>query len=275
MGTLLLVATPIGNLGDLSERAADALRRASLICCEDTRRTAKLLTHLGIKGVRMVVTNEHTEYERITDVLDALDTGGTVVVVSDAGTPGISDPGERLVQAAIAAGHTISAIPGPAAVTMALVISGLPTARYVFEGFLPRTGSERTSRLGEIAGERRTIVLYEAPHRLARTLADLVAACGPERQVVVARELTKLHEEVWRGTLADAVDRVHRSEPIGEHVIVLAGSPPPAETTDDEIREALRTQLAAGASKRSAVSIVAADVGVPKNRVYNIALSIG
>jgi 16S rRNA (cytidine1402-2'-O)-methyltransferase len=273
-GTLLLVSTPIGNLGDLPPRAVEALAGAALICCEDTRRTGKLLAHAGVRGVRMAVTNEHTEHGRIAEVLDLLAAGRTVAVVTDAGTPGISDPGERLVRAAIDAGHAVSAVPGPAAFTMALVVSGLPTSRFVMEGFLPRSGAERARRLAEVAGEPRTVVLYEAPHRVARTVADLVAACGPDRHLVLARELTKLHEEVWRGTLAEAVAHLAASEPRGEYVVVLAGAPPAAAADDDSIRAALLDALADGESRSSAVATVVATLGVAKRRVYDIATSL-
>jgi 16S rRNA (cytidine1402-2'-O)-methyltransferase len=273
-GTLVLVSTPIGNLGDLPPRAVEALAGAALICCEDTRRTGKLLAHAGVRGVRMAVTNEHTEHGRIAEVLDLLAAGRTVAVVTDAGTPGISDPGERLVRAAIDAGHAVSAVPGPAAFTMAMVVSGLPTSRFVMEGFLPRSGAERARRLAEVAGEPRTVVLYEAPHRVARTVADLVAACGPDRHVVLARELTKLHEEVWRGTLAEAVAHLAASEPRGEYVVVLAGAPPAAAADDDAIRAALLDALADGESRSSAVATVVATLGVAKRRVYDIATSL-
>ena len=273
-GTLLLVSTPIGNLGDLPPRAVEALAGAALICCEDTRRTGKLLAHAGVRGVRMAVTNEHTEHGRIAEVLDLLAAGRTVAVVTDAGTPGISDPGERLVRAAIDAGHAVSAVPGPAVFTMALVVSGLPTSRFVMEGFLPRSGAERARRLAEVAGEPRTVVLYEAPHRVARTVADLVAACGPDRHVVLARELTKLHEEVWRGTLAEAVAHLATGEPRGEYVVVLAGAPPAAAADDDSIRTALLDALADGESRSSAVATVVATLGVAKRRVYDIATSL-
>lgn len=274
MGSLVLVATPIGNLGDLSTRAAEALRNAAMICCEDTRRTGKLLSHLGISGVRMVVANEHTEHGRIDEVLDLLAGGSTVVVVSDAGTPGISDPGERLVRAAIEHGHTVSAVPGPSADVMALVVSGLPTDRYVFEGFIPRSGTERTSRLREVAAESRTTVLYEAPHRLVRTLDDLRSACGDDRRVVLARELTKMHEEIWRGTIAEATQHVAAREPLGEYVLVLAGATPDAPADDDAIRQSLTAELSTGASRKSAVATVADGLGVAKNRVYDIALTL-
>ncbi len=274
MGTLVLVATPIGNLGDLSPRAAESLQGAALICCEDTRRTGKLLSHFGIRGVRMAIANEHTELARIDEVLELLAAGKIVAVVSDAGTPGISDPGERLVKAAIEHHHVISAIPGPAADVMALVISGLPSARYVFEGFLPRSGAERGERLRAVATETRTIVLYEAPHRLARTLTELHAICGDTRRVVLARELTKLHEEVWRGTLGESLGHVGQRAPLGEYVIVLAGAPASAPASDDEIVLRLVAELAHGASKKSAVAAVADRLDVAKNRVYDIALAM-
>ncbi|MCB1284066.1 MAG: 16S rRNA (cytidine(1402)-2'-O)-methyltransferase, partial [Microthrixaceae bacterium] len=197
-----LVATPIGNLGDISSRAVKALTDATLIACEDTRRTGQLLRHLGIGHRPFVVLNDHTERE-VVDRLVAAATGGErVALVSDAGMPAISDPGYLLVRAAIAAGVDVEVIPGPSASLAALVVSGLATDRFVFEGFLPRKGAERSRRLADVASQPRTVVLYEAPHRVRRTVADLVDACAPERRVALARELTKLHEEVWRGTLA-------------------------------------------------------------------------
>ena len=274
MGTLILVATPIGNLGDTSPRAIEALQNAALICCEDTRRTGKLLSHFGIRGVRMAIANEHTEIARIDEVLDLLAGSRTVAVVTDAGTPGISDPGERLVAAAIEHGHIVSAVPGPAADVMALVISGLPSARYVMEGFLPRSGPDRAVRMREACTDPRTVVLYEAPHRLVRTLTEMNALCGDHRRVVLARELTKIHEEVWRGTLAEALVHVAAREPLGEYVIVLGGAPPAAESTDDEIHAELLRQLDDGASKKSAIAAVADHLAVQKNRVYEIALAI-
>jgi 16S rRNA (cytidine1402-2'-O)-methyltransferase len=273
-GSLVLVSTPIGNLGDMTERAVRALRDADVIACEDTRRTGGLLSHLGIAGTRMVVVNEHTEVQRIPDLLEVLDGGGTVAVVSDAGTPGVSDPGERIARAAIDAGHEVTATPGASAAVMALTISGMATGRWAFEGFLPRSGSARTERLGELAKERRTAVLYEAPHRLGRTLADLVQACGPDRAVVIARELTKLHEEVWRGTLGEAAQRASEREARGEHVLVLAGAPAPGPATDDQVRAALRACLAAGLDKKAAIAEVAGALKVPKRAVYALALTV-
>lgn len=271
-GTLVLVGTPIGNLGDLSPRAVEELGAADVICCEDTRRTGKLLQHAGLRRPRMVVVNQHTEAQEVTRVLELLAGGQRVALVSDAGMPGISDPGERLVAAAVEAGHPVEVIPGPAAVIAALVVSGLPTERVAFDGFLPRRGSERKQRLAEVAGERRTVVLYEAPHRVARTLEDLAEACGPARQVAVARELTKLHEEIWRGTLGAAAEWAERSQPPGELVLVLEGAPP-APTVDDEmVREAVTAAMADGSSVRDAAAQVASELGVPKRRAYQLAL---
>ena len=195
-------ARPSATCGDLSPRAVEALAGADAICCEDTRRTGRLLQHAGVARPALIVVNDHTEAHAIAGVLERLARGERVAVVTDAGMPGISDPGERLVRAAVEAGHPVEVVPGPSAAITALVASGLPTGRFVFEGFLPRKGAGRTSRLAELAAEPRTIVLYEAPHRVARTLGDLAAACGPERRVSIGRELTKLHEEHWRGRLA-------------------------------------------------------------------------
>jgi len=271
--TLWLVATPIGNLGDLAPRAVEVLASAALVCCEDTRRTGRLLQHAGVRAQRLAVANEHTEYERIGDVLAVLGDGFDVAVVTDAGTPGVSDPGERLVRAALDAGYVVSAVPGPAAAVTALVISGLPTGRYVFEGFLPRSGRERTIRLRDVAAERRTVVLYEAPHRIARTLADLADVCGGERQVAVARELTKLYEEVQRGTLASAAADV--GEPRGEYVIVLAGaSEVAAEVDDAAIEAALRDAIAGGATRKDAAAAVATQLAIPRKRAYTIVTTL-
>ena len=269
-GSLVLVATPIGNLGDLSPRAREALAGAALICCEDTRRTGRLLQHAGITGVRMAVCNEHTEAARVPEVLAVLGDGGDVAVVTDAGTPGISDPGERLVRAVLDAGYGVTTVPGPAAAVSALVISGLSTARYVFEGFLPRAGRARAERLAELAAEHRTIVLYEAPHRVLRTMADLAAALGADRAVSVARELTKLHETVARGTLGD----VDLGTPRGEYVIVVAGAPIAVAAPDDAtVQAALRAELAAGRSRRDAASVVAQRLGVARRRAYDLAIA--
>jgi 16S rRNA (cytidine1402-2'-O)-methyltransferase len=270
-GTLWLVATPIGNLGDLAPRALDVLRSAALVCCEDTRRTGKLLSHAGVRVERLAVANDHTEAMRVDEVLDVLAAGGDVAVVTDAGTPGISDPGERLARAALDAGFEVSAVPGPAAVVMALTISGLPTSRFVFEGFLPRSGRDRSQRLAEVAAEPRTVVLYEAPHRIVRTIGDLRLACGDDREVAVCRELTKLYEQVERGTLAT----VEIGEPRGEYVIVLAGRPREESVVDDDtIRDALRAELAAGRTKKDAVASVSTRLGASRKTVYELAVTL-
>ena len=272
MSTLWLVATPIGNLGDLSPRAVDVLAHVGLICCEDTRRTGLLLQHAGVKAERLAVCNDHTEASRVVDVLRVLGDGRDVAIVSDAGTPGISDPGERIVRAVIDAGYAVSAVPGPSAAIMALTISGLATGRFVFEGFLPRKGAERAERLAEIAAERRTTVIYEAPHRVERTLDDLREACGDDRTVVVTRELTKLHEEVVRGPLGE----IDIGGPRGEYVLVLEGAPVDERPiSDDDVRAALRDELAAGVSTRDAAAAVAKGVGRPKREVYALAVALG
>jgi 16S rRNA (cytidine1402-2'-O)-methyltransferase len=271
---LVLVATPIGNLGDLAPRAVEALAGADVIVCEDTRRTRTLLMHAGVRGPRRIVANEHTEAATAAHVAELLAGGATVAVVTDAGTPGISDPGERLVRAAIDGQHDVTVVPGPSAALAALAGSGLPTDRFVMEGFLPRRGADRRERLAEIAQEWRTTVLFEAPHRLARTLADLAAACGHERPVVLARELTKLHEEWWRGTLGGALAHVEVQGPRGEYVVVLGGAPTPEPPTTADVVAALEARLTAGVDRKTAVSEVAQELGVPKRAVYDAALRL-
>lgn len=273
-GTLVLIATPIGNLGDLSPRAIEAIAECDALCCEDTRRTGLMLNHFGLAGKTYIVVNEHTEHDASREVVERLLAGETIGLVTDAGTPGISDPGERIVRAAIASGIAVSAIPGPAAVIMALIVSGLPTSRFVFEGFIPRSGQERSSVLAEIAAERRTVVMYEAPHRLERTLADLEVACGPLRRIVVTRELTKMHEEIRRTSLHDAVQHARAQEPRGEYVLVLEGALPPEPATEEQLEEALRRELANGTSKRDAAAKVALTYGAPKRLVYELALRL-
>jgi 16S rRNA (cytidine1402-2'-O)-methyltransferase len=273
-GRLVLVSTPIGNLGDLSPRAVEVLATADLVCCEDTRRTRGLLTHAGITGRRLLSLHARNEAGRLPELLGHLEAGKTVAVVSDAGTPTVSDPGGRLVAAAVAAGVEVTAVPGPSAALMALVVSGLPTARFCFEGFLARRGSDRRRRLEALATEERTTIIHEAPGRLAATLSDLVAACGPTRAVVVGRELTKLHEEVWRGTLAEAAEEFGARDVRGEVVVVLAGAPPAAPAGESEVVDALRRQVGDGASWRDAAGTVAAELGVSRRDVYDQALAL-
>lgn len=273
-GKLILISTPIGNLGDLPPRAVETMRACALICCEDTRHSGKLLSHAGVSGVRLAVANEHTEVARTDEVLGLLAAGRDVAVVTDAGTPGISDPGARLVRAAVEAGYVVSAVPGPAALVMALVISGFDSTRFVFEGFLPRSGRERSDRIAEVAAERRTIVLYEAPHRVERTVTDLGAVCGLSRRIALTRELTKLHEEVWRGTLADAAVHLAERAPRGEYVVVVEGAPLADAADDSTVLAALHMALATGADRRTAIATVMAKTGAAKRRVYDLALTI-
>jgi 16S rRNA (cytidine1402-2'-O)-methyltransferase len=275
-GAIVVVGTPIGNLGDLSPRAVQALRAADVIYCEDTRHSRKLLTHAGITGASLRSLHEHNEGDRIAEVLRAVGEGRTVAMVSDAGMPGISDPGRRVVAAAAEAGLTVSVIPGPSAVLAALVSSGLATDRFCFEGFLPRSGKDRRDRLETLGNESRTTVLYEAPGRVAGTLEDLVEECGANRQVVVARELTKLHEEIWRGSLAEAASWA-RAHPVrGEVALVLAGAPENAESavSDEVLSTALVEGLGEGERTRGVVDEVAAAFGVPRRRVYSLALGM-
>ncbi len=269
----MLVGTPIGNLGDLSPRATAALREASVVLCEDTRRTRALLSAAGIPAPRLEAVHAHNEAAGAQRAVALAASGATVVVVTDAGMPGVSDPGERIVRAAADNGIDVSTVPGPTAAVSALVLSGLATQRWCFEGFLPRKGSERAERLAALAAEPRTSVLYEAPHRAARTLADLLRVCGPDRAVAVGRELTKQHEEIWRGALSAAVDWAEAHPPRGEWVIVLAGAPD-VDVDDEDILARLATLLGAGADRRDAVAEVTLDLGVARRRVYDLALAL-
>ena len=271
---LVLVATPIGNMGDLSPRAVFELTEADLVACEDTRQTGKLYKHLGIPHPPFLVCNEHTEARTSEVIVDRIRSGERVVLVSDAGMPGISDPGERMVSAVVAAGLAVTAVPGASAVLAALAMSGFSTERFVFEGFLPRKGSERSERLAEIEIERRTTIFFESPRRMQRTLNNLLEQFGPDRRIAVARELTKRYEEIWRGRLGDAVDHFGAREPRGEFVVVVEGAQP-IPTTDVEILDALRSELAIGASRRDAIDAVVGGFGVGKRRVYELALTLG
>jgi 16S rRNA (cytidine1402-2'-O)-methyltransferase len=274
-GVLVLVGTPIGNLGDLSPRAVEVLRTADVIACEDTRRTRQLLTAAGVPARgRLIAVHDHNEAAQVGGVLARLAAGEQVAVVTDAGMPGISDPGERLVAAAVAAGHRVDVVPGPSAAIAALVVSGLPTGRWCFEGFLPRKGRDRSRRLAELATERRTSVLFESPRRVQATVADLAEAVGGERRVAIARELTKKFEDVWRGTLAEAVGHLAETEPLGEFVLVIDGAPDREPATEADVDDALRVRLASGMPKRDAVAEVAAELAVPKRQVYDAALKL-
>lgn len=269
--SLVVVGTPIGNLADLSPRASDALAGADVVACEDTRRTGRLLEAAGIPKRRLVVVNDHTEEAMAGELVRRMGAGETVALVTDAGMPAVSDPGSLVVAAAARAGLPISVVPGPSAATAALAASGLPSGRWAFEGFLPRKGPARSERIQAVGSETRTVVLYEAPHRVVRTVDDLSVACGPHREVVLAREITKLHEEYYRGTLGGAQRWLGAHPPRGEFVVVLSAAEPLAEPTDDDIRAALDEERTMGASNRDAVAAVARELGVAKRRVYGIA----
>jgi 16S rRNA (cytidine1402-2'-O)-methyltransferase len=270
-GLLSVVATPIGNLDDLSPRAARALERADVIACEDTRVTRKLLTRVQTRAklVPYHATNERT---RTADLVHRVAAGERIALVTDAGTPGISDPGHRLVAACAEAGLRIEIIPGPSAPIAALVLSGLPSARFVFEGFLPRTATARRRRLRELAREERTLVLFESPHRLAVSIEDMLGILG-DRRAAVVRELTKIHEEARRGTLSELLESV-RDGVRGEVTVVVEGvgdeEEPRAEPAD--VAERLRALIADGATKKDAIASVATDLGVSKKDVYRIAI---
>lgn len=233
-GRIVVVATPIGNLGDLSPRAVDALASADYIYCEDTRRTLKLLSHAGISGPRLVSHHRHNEAATTPTAVARAKAGAVIAIVSDAGTPLVSDPGGRLVRAALAEEIPVGTVPGPSAALAALVLSGFSADRFCFEGFLPRSGRQRNERLAAVAGEtERAVVIFESPHRLLRSLDDLLAVCGPDRPIAVCRELTKIHEEVWRATTGEAVERAGQTTPRGEYVLVLGPLPPPTRLLSD------------------------------------------
>jgi len=265
-GRLYVVGTPIGNLGDLSERARETLGTVDLVAAEDTRRTGKLLAHIGVK-VRMVSLFEGNEPQRIDEILDRLREGDAVALVSDAGMPAVSDPGFRLLRAAVDAGVEISVVPGPSAVTAALVVSGLPTDRWVFEGFLPRRAGDRRARLRALAHDPRTIVLFESPLRVVTLLRDVLVELG-DRRTALARELTKLHEEVVRGRVSEVLASVLDSEPRGEIVVVIEGTEPPEADLDDLVEEARRL-VADGMRKREAAAEVARRAGGSANAIYD------
>ena len=272
----MLVATPIGNLGDISSRAQSVLAEADLVCCEDTRRTRALLSACGIPaGNRLLSLHGHNEGARLERVAECVAGGGTVAVVSDAGMPGISDPGALLAAQLAARGETVTVAPGASSVLAALVVSGLPTDRFSVEGFLPRKGTERRRRLAALMADERTGVVLEAPGRVAATLAE-IAALDPARPVAVARELTKMHEEVWRGTAGDAAS-FFGAEPVrGEVVLVVAGAPAEAPADERAVEAAVRRAMAEdpAAGPRQMAERVAAGLGVPKRRVYETALRL-
>lgn len=274
-GTLYLVPTPIGNLGDLSQRVIDTLARADFIAAEDTRVTLKLLSHLGLHKPLLSYHRHNTDTAGAA-VLARLQAGETCALVTDAGTPAISDPGEELVVRCAGAGIDVIAIPGPCALVTALAVSGLPTGRFTFEGFLPMNRKNRRSRLDSLREETRTMVFYEAPHKLTATLQDLAETFGPDRPVSLCRELSKLHEEVLRTTLGEACRRVQETPPRGEYVLVLAGAQPRQEeepSLEDGLAEVERLCSQEGLSLRDAVRQAAKDLHLSRSRLYERAVS--
>lgn len=266
VGTLYLVGTPIGNLGDMTDRARETLRQVDLVAAEDTRRTGRLLAAFGIKA-RTVSLFEGNERARTQELLDALRGGDDVAIVSDAGMPAVSDPGFRIVRACVEAGIDVRVVPGPSAVIAALVVSGLPSDRWVFEGFLPRRAGERRARLQALRHDERTVVLFESPHRLGTLLRDVLVELG-DRRAAVARELTKLHEEVVRGRVAEVLAALGDLEPKGEVVVVLEGAPPPEPPALAELVADALSLVEAGMRKRAAASEVARRSGASANEVY-------
>lgn len=270
-GTLFVVATPIGNLDDLSPRAATTMSSANLVLAEDTRRTGRLLAHIGASTPQRSL-HEHNERERIDEVIARLEQGDDIALVSDAGTPLVSDPGHRLVVAVLEAGYRVEAVPGPSALLAALVVAGLPTDRVAFEGFLPRKGTARAERLAELAIESRTMVVFVSVHRAAADLGDLSTHLGIERRAAACRELTKLHEETVRGSLADLAEHF-ATQQRGELTVVIEGCGAPKDAGDDDLVTAIERLRRRGLSLRDAVDVVAEDRGVARRRVYDLALA--
>jgi len=269
--TLYLVSTPIGNLADFTPRAAETLASVSRILAEDTRRTRILADRAGATAP-LVSLHQHNERERLSRILGWLDQGEDLALVSDAGTPLVSDPGGRVVQAVVEAGHRVVPIPGPSAVLAALVASGLPSDRFAFLGFPERKGGARTALLERVARSAETVVLFESPVRLKRLLSDLADACGAARRVAVARELTKMHEEFFRGTLADARAYYEESPPRGEVTLVVEGAPVSAADGpgEHEVRETVRTLLDSGMRPSGVARELAKVLGVGRNEAYRI-----
>lgn len=274
-GTLYVTPTPIGNLGDLSQRIIDTLTEVDFIAAEDTRVSVKILNHLGLKKPMVSYYRHNTESSGAA-VIQRLLAGENCALVTDAGTPAISDPGELLVRDCAAAGIDVIAIPGPCALITALAVSGLPTGRFTFEGFLAMNKKNRLAHLQSLAGEERTMIFYEAPHKLSTTLADLQEAFGPERRIALCRELTKLHEEVRRTTLGDAAAYYQENQPKGEFVLVVEGAPHRETeqiTLEEGVERVERLREEEGLSRKEAAKRVAAQTGLAKNDLYQSSLS--
>ena len=272
-GMLYLVPTPIGNLGDISQRCRETLEQADFIAAEDTRVSIKLLNHLGIKK-SLVSYYEHNKAFKGEKIVERILAGETCALVSDAGSPAISDPGEDLVRQCAEAGITVCAIPGPCAVITALSISGLPTGRFCFEGFLSMSKKSRREHLESLVNEQRTMIFYEAPHKLLTTLQDMAAIFGEDRPISLCRELTKLHEEVVRTTLGGAIEKYTENAPKGEFVLVLAGAPEVEKeiATEDDAAARVQQLMDEGLSRKDAIKQTAKELNLPKNVVYDAAL---
>ncbi len=272
-GTLYVVGTPIGNLEDMTFRAVRILQTVDLIAAEDTRHTGRLLQHFQITAPQLSY-HDHNSTSRIPELLEQLGRGKAIALVSDAGMPGISDPGYELVKACVAAEILVVPIPGPSAAITALSAAGLPTEKFVFEGFLPPKKQERQKRLEFLQAEVRTIIFYEAPHRLRQTLQDLAEVLG-ERQIVLARELTKLHEEFWRGSIEDAITHYTERQPQGEYTLVVAGLPPlKPQLSEAELIAELQQIMAEGVSRSQASRQLAKATSFPRRHLYQLALAI-
>ena len=271
----MLVGTPIGNLEDASPRSLRTLAEADVVACEDPRRTRKLLTHTGTKVKSLVVYNEGNERRKAEDLVALIEKGRTVALVSDAGMPGLSDPGYRLVRACVERGIEVAVVPGPTASVSALAVSGLPSARFVFEGFLPRRAGDRRRRIEEIATEPRTIVLFESPHRIVPCLRDLLEGLG-DRPAALVRELTKLYEEAQRGSLSELLERAESEGPRGEIVIVIEGSPGTDEDVSaQELARRARELMEKGVDRKEAMIEVARAAGVSKRKVFDALVEEG
>lgn len=273
-GILYLVPTPIGNLGDLSDRVRETLSAVDFIAAEDTRVSLKLLNHLGLKKP-LVSYYEHNRAESGPRILARLQGGESCALVTDAGTPAISDPGQDLVALCAGADVPVCAIPGPCAAVTALAASGLPTGRFTFEGFLSTASKSRREHLDALRGERRTMIFYEAPHKLVRTLSDFASVFGPERRISLCRELTKLHEEILRTTLGEAAAYYETQAPRGEYVLILEGAPMPEPVPAPSLADAaerVNALLAQGLRRKEAVKQVSEALGIPKNTLYEASL---
>ncbi len=273
-GTLYVVGTPIGNLEDMTFRAVRILQTVDMIAAEDTRHTGKLLQHFQVKTPQ-VSYHEHNSSSRIPELLEHLINDKAIALVSDAGIPSISDPGYELVKACIEAGITVVSIPGASAAITALSAAGLPTNRFVFEGFLSAKTQQRREHLESLQAEPRTLIFYESPHRLRETLQDLAEIWGSDRQIVLARELTKLYEEFWRGTIAEAIAHYNQRDPQGEYTLVVAGTPSSQiQLTEAQLKAELQQIISQGISRSQASRQLAKLTSLPRRQIYQLALSI-